>query len=111
MSSLAVVNDLRHFVTIAPANSLDPSLGRTTTSSTLSQRTLLRVKTLGRRLQFWKSSSRRETADESDEVDEVEDNERRTWRQQALEHLAAFDNPNPFAGVPGMLCNTSLPLG
>ena len=92
----------RDYASTARNNSSSPSLEsqatRTTTSSGRSRRTIAKVKSLGARLKLWKKPK---TAGDADSLmaDDSDRRERRSWHQQALQHLAAFDNPNPFFHV------------
>ena len=94
--------EVRDYASSARNNSSSPSLEtqttRTTTSSGRSSRTLTRIKTLGGKLRIWKKTKKGGDAD-SLMSDESDARERKSWRQQALQSLAAFDTPNPFFHV------------
>jgi len=92
----------RDFASATLRNSSSPSLetqnSRSTAGSGRSKSTLTKIKSLGGRLKVWRRTSKGGDAD-SLMSDTSAGRERKSWHQQALQHLAAFDSPNPFFHV------------
>ena len=103
MSSFA--GDTHDFAAVSSANLSNPSLGRATTRSTVSEKTVSTLKHVGSRMKFWRrsSSSKKEKVEKNRDEDDEDRHQWRLFHRDTLRQMAAYDSPYPFVTAGGMI--------